>query len=93
MARLEQFTNKGLRVSDAEMLGDKLVQRDREVDDRRLCLECIHLQGDMGRWRCANGIAAGVTVDMANAPLPRGMTQQLQRCPGFNFCASKKGVN
>ena len=44
-ARLARFTDKGLMLDDAEKLADKLVTRDRESDDRRLCLECVHLAG------------------------------------------------
>ena len=44
-ARLARFTNKGLGPDDADALADKLVLRDRELDDRRVCLECIHLSG------------------------------------------------
>ncbi|QMV74462.1 hypothetical protein HS961_17380 [Comamonas piscis] len=88
--RLEQFTHKGVSLPEAELMADQLMRRDREDDDRRLCLECIHLHGDMGRWRCANGLVAGVTLYTANTPLAKAMTQQLQRCPGFASCASKK---
>ena len=44
-ARLARFTDKGLSLDDSEALADKLVLRDRESDDRRLCLECAHLAG------------------------------------------------
>ena len=59
MARLVRFTDKGLSTEEAGRLADKLVIRDREGDDRRLCLECAHLHG-AGRWRCGNWRAAGV---------------------------------
>ena len=81
--RLERFTRKGLRLVDAEALADTLVQRDRETDDRRLCLECCHLQGGIGRWRCGNGLVAGVTLRATDAQLPGELTRQLQRCAGF----------
>ncbi len=83
IVRLEQFTRKGVSLSEAEVLAERLVLRDRDEDDRQLCLECQHLQGDMGRWRCANAQRAGMAVGTANAPLPAGLTQQLQRCPGL----------
>ena len=81
--RLERFTRKGLRLADAEALADTLVQRDRETDDRRLCLECGHLQGGVGRWRCGNGLVAGVTLRATDAQLQSELTRQLQRCAGF----------
>lgn len=77
-ARLVRFADKGLHHSDAERLADVLVTRDREGDDRRLCLECNHLQGH-GRWRCGNWQAANVARD----GLVREVVLMLQRCPGF----------
>ena len=83
IVRLEQFMRKGVSLANAEALADQLVLRDREEDDRQLCLECQYLQGDVGRWRCANAQRAGMAVGTANAPLPAGLIQQLQRCPGL----------
>ena len=77
-ARLARFTDKGLSLDDAERLADKLVIRDREGDDRRLCMECAHLHG-AGRWRCGNWEAA----DMAREGLARDLVLTLQRCNGF----------
>lgn len=77
-ARLARFTDRGLNLDDAERLADKLVQRDREGDDRRLCLECAHLQG-WGRWKCGNWQAA----DVARQGLARDLVMTLQRCPGY----------
>lgn len=79
MARLERFTDKGMAYDQAEALCDKLVQRDREGDDRRLCLECRHLQG-AGRWRCGNWQQAGV----AQQGLARDLVLMLQRCDGYH---------
>ena len=83
IVRLEQFTRQGVSLPNAELLAERLVLRDRNEDDRQLCLECQYLQGDVGRWRCANAQRAGMAVGTANAPLPAGLTQQLQRCPGL----------
>ena len=83
IVRLEQFSRIGVSLAEAELLAERLVLRDRDEDDRQLCLECQHLQGDVGRWRCANAQRAGMAVGTANAPLPAGLTQQLQRCPGL----------
>lgn len=77
-ARLARFTEKGLSLDDAERLADRLVIRDREGDDRRLCLECSHLQG-YARWRCGNWQAASV----ARQGLARDLVLILQRCNGF----------
>ena len=89
--RLEQFSRKRVSLAEAEFLADRLVLRDRDEDDRQLCLECQHLQGDVGSWRCSNAHAARMAVGIANAPLPVGMTQQLQRCPGFRADQSSAG--
>jgi hypothetical protein len=77
-ARLARFTDKGVSYDDAERLADALVIRDREGDDRRLCLECVHLQGT-GRWRCGNAKRA----DVAQQGLARDLVLMLQRCPGY----------
>lgn len=77
-ARTERFINRGVSNDDAERLADKLVVRDREGDERRLCLECSHLQGT-GRWRCGNWQAG----DVASNRLACDLVLMLQRCPGY----------
>ena len=71
-ARLARFTNKGLSLEGAEGLADRLVTRDRESDDRRLCLECVHL--------ARNGLCKAVsTGGKPIEPVPT----ILQRCDSF----------
>ena len=83
-ARLARFTDKGLSLKDAEALADKLVTRDRESDDRRLCLECVHLAGhSAGALRCTNWQRAGVAMRAKDAQLSAALVCQLQRCDGF----------
>ena len=83
-ARLARFTNKGLSLEDAEALADKLVTRDRESDDRRLCLECQHCTGQCaGLMRCGNWQRAGMGVRASDAHLSAALVYQLQRCDGF----------
>ncbi len=83
-ARLARFTDKGLGLDDAEALADKLVRRDREPDDRRLCLECLHLSGQSGKaWDCRNWQRAGVASRARDAQLSAALVYQLQRCDGF----------
>ena len=83
-ARLAKFTDKGLGLDYAEALADKLVRRDRDSDDRRLCLECIHLSGQSGEaWDCRNWQRVGVVSRARDAQLSAALVMQLQRCDGF----------
>ena len=77
-ARLHHFTGRGLAEPDAERLADKLVTRDRESDDRRLCVECAHLR-QAGGWRCGQWKQAGI----GSAAVSADLVQLLQRCDGF----------
>jgi len=79
MGLLGRLTDKGLGYDEAEALVDKLLLRDREADDRRLCLECRHLHGWPSRWRCGNWQQA----DVAREGLARDLALLLQRCKGF----------
>lgn len=77
--RTALFNRRGLATLEAELLADKLVTRDREADDRRLCLECAHLSRAGGAMRCAQWQWAGL-----GAPgIPAGLHLVLQRCDGF----------
>ena len=83
-ARLARFTDKGVSLDDGEALADKLVTRDRESDDRRLCLECVHLAGHAaGAWGCRGWQRAGVAIRSRDAGLPSELVSKLQRCDGF----------
>lgn len=80
--RLARFTDKGLILADAEQQADRLLIRDRDRDDRSLCLECAHLHG-AGHWRCGNRHRAEVATQLKDAHLPGALVLTLQRCPGF----------
>ena len=82
-ARLHHFTRRGLVALDAERLADKLVKRDREADDRRLCLECTHLAGHAGAWGCRNWQRAAIASKARDAQLPAALVIQPPRCEGF----------
>ncbi len=83
-ARLSRFINKGLTRNEGEVLADRLVLRDRDLDDGRVCLECKHLAGHGARsWHCANWQAANVAIRSPDAQLPADLVVQLQRCDGF----------
>ena len=82
--RLAWFTTKGVNSTDGEALADKMVQRDRESDDRRLCLECTQLHGyGVTSWRCGNWQAAKVAHRARDVQLPADLLRTLQRCDGF----------
>lgn len=84
MARLGRLTDRGLELDDAETLADRLVERDREADDRRICLECLHLSGVSEKtWSCRNWQRAGVAMQEQDAQLSIALVHQLQRCNGF----------
>lgn len=83
--RVIRFTTKGVNPTDGEALADKLVARDRDSDDRRLCLECTHLGGyGVTSWRCGNWQAATVAHRARDVQLPGDLVRLLQRCDGFN---------
>lgn len=73
------FSRHAMPPVNAEGLAYQLVNRDREGDDRRLCLECCNLTGRAGAWRCNQWQQAG----MVGAGVPSGMVLVLQRCNGF----------
>ena len=84
-ARLARITDKGLSLVDSEALADKLVTRDRESNDRRLCLECVHLTGhSVGAMSCTSWQRAGVAMRAKDAQLSVALVCQLQRCDGFS---------
>jgi hypothetical protein len=76
-ARVTLFMRRGVNATDADDLAEALTLRDRNGDDRRLCLECVHLSGrDPGAWRCRSARAAGVLAE-----LPGDLVTQCQHCP------------
>jgi hypothetical protein len=84
-ARVTQINDKGAAPEASEGWAEKLLQRDREQDDRTLCLECRHLGGSgPSTWRCGNWRKAGIAIRARDADLSRDLVQLLQRCPGFN---------
>lgn len=74
-ARVQLFRGRGVSADMAETLADKLVQRDRELDDRRICVECTRFTA--GR-RCEAWKQAGI-----GGPSVGAIWLKLQRCPGF----------
>lgn len=81
-ARLARFAIVGISNIEAERLADNLVTRDRDADDRRLCMECRHLSG-RGARRCGNWQAAGISLKAREVELPADLLRQFQYCNGF----------
>jgi len=79
--RLARFKHLGLNLDVAENLADRLLLRDRDKDDRSICLECAHLKTG---WRCLNLSNSGVFHQKLDQKLPASFVIQLQRCPGAN---------
>ena len=73
MARQARFTRMG-RMADADHLAERLTLRDRDGDDRRVCLECANYL----RGRCLKPKAAGVGAELGR------LAHTLQRCVAFN---------
>jgi hypothetical protein len=76
--RLALFTDRGLSLKEAEELAELLLARDRDGDDRTLCIECAHFR----RGRCTNWAAAGF-VKARDAEAMGDYASTLKRCPGF----------
>lgn len=75
VSRVERFVARGVDLIEATALADKLVLRDRDGDDRRLCLECDHLRpGERCGVRTVADVSGGRLIDA----LPN-----LQRCNQF----------
>lgn len=74
---------RGYAPEDAESMAEALTLRDRQGDDRRICLECTHL-GERGRCIAASaGRIRG--ADRRLEPVPT----ILQRCEAFGL---RKGL-
>ena len=81
--RVLMLQRRGIEADDADNLAERLTLRDRDGDDRRMCVECSHL-GDGGRCLAA---AAGRVhgADRRLEPVPT----ILQRCEAFGL---RKGL-
>lgn len=83
--RVALFTRRGLTEADAETLADRLYERDFERDDRRVCLECKHLQRSGHCFAAKQGLIHGIKAGSRNADFFTPPQQTLQRCEGFDF--------
>jgi hypothetical protein len=74
--RRDRLQRWGWAEADAEALAERLAQRDREGDSRRVCFECEHYVPG----HCANHKRA----QLATQEVGRSLATMLQRCPGFS---------
>ena len=76
-ARVQRIGRRGFGEQDADDLAERLHLRDVRGDDRRTCVECLHLRPRP--WRCGNQQAAAVARELAAE-----LVTTFQDCPGFN---------
>lgn len=77
--RIGLFQRRGLTEIDAELLADRLADRDYQRDDRRMCIECAHLQRDGGCFAARQGWIEGAAKWM------QPIKQLLLRCEMFSW--------
>lgn len=76
-SRVVRFMRSGISATDADDLAERLTLRDRDLDDRHLCLECSHL---MTSGRCAAAALGHLEgADPRMQPVPT----ILMRCEQF----------
>ncbi len=80
-SRVMRLTGMGIGAKAAVSLADRLLTRDRDADDRILCLECKYLRKG---WRCSNWARASVANRAIDSNLPTDFVSLMQRCDGFN---------
>lgn len=73
--------HRGIKPGPAHALALRLVTRDAQHDERRLCLECSHLFDTTRAARCAQWRQAG----WGGPQLPRELPTILQRCKAFHL--------
>lgn len=83
--RVALFTRRGLSEPEAETLADRLSERDYERDDRRMCIECKHLQRGGTCFAAKQGWLLQPKGNTRDADFFTPLQQTLQRCEGFDF--------
>jgi hypothetical protein len=74
LKRTEAFERAGLSEREVDWAVDRLLRRDRDLDDRLLCIECAHIRTSGMGWRCG----------ALRQSLPRELVAtQPQRCDMF----------
>lgn len=79
--RLGMFARRGMPAERAEAFVDRLLERDRDGDDRRACIECKRMErGDRNGPTCS---AARAGQLQCTSPRFTPITDLLQRCEAF----------
>lgn len=82
--RVGLFQRRGLSVEAASTLADRLVERDADRDDRRVCAECAHVTADHPKYGRGCFAARQGWIHGASKHLSP-ILNLLQRCEGFKF--------
>lgn len=83
--RIALFRRRGLSEAAAETLADRLAERDFDRDDRRCCLECLHLQTPGTCFQAQRGLIPNTTTRKNVEHAYASVRDLLQRCEAFNF--------
>lgn len=82
--RIGLFGRRGLSPEDATALADRLIERDADRDDRRVCAECSKVTADHPKF--GRGCTAARAGHIPGAARHMGpLMTVLQRCPAFEF--------
>jgi len=78
--RVALFVRRGMSPERAELWADRLAWRDHDRDERRLCIECKHIQRSGACFAASQGRVPGV-----NPARYAVVCDVLQRCIAFEF--------
>jgi hypothetical protein len=81
--RVALFTRRNVEPDRAWLLADQLLQRDADLDERRIGLECKHLQRTGHCFAAQQGLLPD--VPRSSAQHYQCLREQLQRCPAFEW--------
>lgn len=77
--RIALFVRRGYDEEQASETAELLLLRDADQDDRRMCIECAHLQRDGGCFAARQGWISGASRYLTP------VQNMLQRCERFKW--------
>lgn len=83
--RVRLFTRRGWPAPKAEHWADRLVQRDADLDERRLCIECEHLMRSRGCKQAQRGALYLISSASTGRYVFEPLQDVLQRCERFTW--------